>query len=246
MNIIILTAEDKIETNRYRISDERLSHIQKILKSEEGDVLEVGLLLGPTGTAKITSLSQTVVELQIIEFNKIINTSPKIDLVCALPRPQTLKKVLNISATMGVSNIYLIRSEKVEKSYFHSPLLEEINYTKYLIEGLSQGKRTDLPKISIHKKFKDFFTTYFNEKDNSAIRLIAHPDNSSYLTKKILDKMNHIILAIGPEGGWNDYEINFMVERGFNKFKLSENILRVESAVTAALSHIELLVNSEN
>lgn len=247
MNIIILTAEDKIDTNMYTISDERLTHIQKVLKSEPGDILEVGLLLGPTGNAKITALSKTSVELQIIKFNEIINPrAPKIDLICALPRPQTLKKVLNISATMGVNNIYLIKSEKVEKSYFHSPLLDKTNYNKYLIEGLSQGKRTDLPQISIHKKFKEFFTTYFNEENKNTIRLIAHPNNSSYLNKNILSNKSHSILAIGPEGGWNDYEINFMVERGFNKFKLSENILRVESAVTAALSHIELLVNSEN
>lgn len=245
MNIIILTAEDKIDTNRYRISDERLAHIQKVLKSEPGDILEVGLLLGPTGSAKIAALSKTEVELEIIRFNEIKNTkTPKIDLICALPRPQTLKKVLNISATMGVNNIYLIKSEKVEKSYFHSPLLEKTNYNKYLIEGLSQGKRTDLPQISIHKRFKEFFTTYFNEENKSTIRLIAHPDNSSYLNKNILNSTNHLILAIGPEGGWNDYEINFMIERGFNKFKLSENILRVESAVTAALCHVELLVNS--
>ncbi len=246
MNLIILTENDKTSTNYYTLTDERLTHIQKILKSEPGNILEVGLLFGPTGTAKITALSKTAVELQIIRFNEILNTpTPKIDLICALPRPQTLKKVLNISATMGVNNIYLIKSEKVEKSYFHSPLLEEINYTKYLIEGLSQGKRTDLPNISIHKRFKDFFTSYFNEENNNTIRLIAHPENSSYLNKNILNNTNHIILAIGPEGGWNDYEINFMVERGFNKFKLSENILRVESAVTAALCNVELLLNSE-
>ena len=52
------------------------------------------------------------------------------------------------------------------------------------------------------------------------------------------------MLAIGPESGWNEYEINFMEVIGFKKFKLSENILRVETAVTASLAQIELLMNS--
>ena len=244
MNIIILTERDKTSNNCYRITDERFTHIQKILKPELGDTLEIGLLLGPTGTAKIMHMSDSNVELQIEKLNKIKDHTPKIDLICALPRPQTLKKVLNISATMGINNLYLIRSEKVEKSYFHSPLLEERNYTKYLIEGLSQGKRTNLPKISIHKKFKEFFITHFVETNNNSIRLLAHPGVDNYLDKQSLQNSKHITLAIGPESGWNDFELNYMIDREFLKFKLSENILRVESAVTSALSQIELLTQS--
>ncbi len=55
-----------------------------------------------------------------------------------------------------LKNLYLFRSEKVEKSYFHSRLLEKENYKKYLIEGLSQGKRTQLPSVTVHKRFKHF------------------------------------------------------------------------------------------
>ena len=75
-----------------------------------------------------------------------------IDIICALPRPQTLKKVLISSAAMGVTNLFLIKSQKVEKSYFQSPLLNDNNYNKFLFEGLSQGKRTDLPTVTVHKK----------------------------------------------------------------------------------------------
>ena len=48
-------------------------------------------------------------------------------------------------------------------------------------------------------------------------------------------------MAIGPEGGWNEFEISLMEDKGFIKYKLSENILRVENAITAALSQIEMV-----
>lgn len=241
MNIIILLEKDFVEKEKYEISDDRFIHIKKILKSEAGDVVEIGLLNSSIGTAKILEINETKVLLEIISFTEKVSSSPKVDIICALPRPQTLKKVLNSCATMGVSNLYLIRSEKVEKSYFHSPLLNEENYTKYLIEGLSQGKRTDLPKVSIHNKFKVFFENDFEEICNNSNCLLAHPDAENYLNKIELDNSKNILLAIGPEGGWNDFEINLMEEKGFVKYKLSENILRVENAVTAALSQIELV-----
>ena len=244
MNIIILTEKDLVEKKIYEFSDDRFIHIKKILKLDAGDVVEIGLLNSSIGTAKILEITETKVLIEIISFTEKIATSPKVDIICALPRPQTLKKVLNSCATMGVSNLYLIRSEKVEKSYFHSPLLNEENYTKYLIEGLSQGKRTDIPKVSIHNKFKVFFENDFEEIRNNSNSLLAHPNTENYINKIELKDNKNILLAIGPEGGWNDFEINLMEEKGFIKYKLSESILRVENAVTAALSQIELVTNS--
>ncbi|MCF6271510.1 MAG: 16S rRNA (uracil(1498)-N(3))-methyltransferase [Melioribacteraceae bacterium] len=245
MNIIILTENDVIEKSIYKISDDRFLHIKNILKSEVGDVVEIGLLNSLIGSAEVLEISEAKVLLKTISFKEKIETSYKVDIICALPRPQTLKKVLNTCATMGVSNLYLIRSEKVEKSYFHSPLLNEANYSKYLREGLSQGKRTDLPKVSIHNKFKIFFENYFDEIDNNSICLLAHPNTENYLNKIKFENQKNIILSIGPEGGWNDFELNLMEAKGFVKFKLSENILRVENAVTAALSQIELVITGK-
>jgi RsmE family RNA methyltransferase len=243
MNIIILTEKDSVEKEKYKINDERFIHIKKILQSVVGDVIEIGLLNNSVGKAKITEMSDSEVVLNLITLKPNIDTSVKVDIICALPRPQTLKKVLNTCATMGVNNLYLIRSQKVEKSYFHSPLLQEENYRKYLIEGLSQGKRVNMPKVCIHNRFKQFFENYFEEIYKNSLCLLAHPETKNYLKKGSLGKKKNIVLAIGPEGGWNDFEIELMEMKGFQKFKLSENILRVENAVTSALAQVELVLN---
>lgn len=245
MNIILLTPNDKISESIYVIADNRANHILKILKSTVGDTLEIGLLNEHIGKANIIEIKNHTVKLEILVLNKLEKTKTQIDIILALPRPQTLKKVLSTVATMGINTLFLIRSEKVEKSYFHSPLLEEKNYTKYLFEGLSQGKRVTIPKVIICKKFKEFFESNLFENKNT-IKLLAHPNDKSFLNSRILKEQTKILIAIGPEGGWNDYEINYMVERGFQKFKLSQNILRVETAVSATLAQIELICNLSN
>lgn len=238
MNIILLTEKDRTNNNFYAISDERFAHLNKVLKCKLDDIIAIGLLNGKIGKAKVTSVNYSEIILEIISLDEKSKASHNIDIICALPRPQTLKKVLAISATMGVSNLFLIRSEKVEKSYFHSPLLKEENYSKFLIDGLSQGKRTDLPKVSIHKYFKIFFNSDFSLYD---FKLFAHPNSQNKLSNFPINSKSKILIAVGPEGGWNDFEIEFMLDKGFSKFKLSENILRVEFAVTAALAQTELL-----
>lgn len=242
MNIIILSEKDKAGNAYYKVSDDRFHHIKNILKSEVGDTIEIGLLNQSIGTARIGKILENEIFLEDIKFSNKQKDFYNIDIVCALPRPQTLKKVLSISASMGVNNLFLIRSEKVEKSYFESPLLKEENYTKFLIEGLSQGKRIQLPKVSIHKSFKQFFDNYFSKKQNSIIKLLAHPNSKNYINQLKLKKAERYILAIGPEGGWNNFEVEFMLNIGFIPFKISKNILRVENAVSASLAQIEMIL----
>ncbi len=241
MNIILLTEQDKTTENVYVVKDNRAEHINKILKSQKGDIVEIGILNGKTGTAKITEITDKKVKLKLLNIKETKTLEPIVDIICALPRPQTLKKVLNTIATMGVNNLYLIRSAKVEKSFYQSTLLKNENYTKYLLEGLSQGKRTKPPEVSIHKKFKLFFENNFTKENENKTKLLADTGTDKFLNKLKIENKKHYIIAIGPEGGWTDYEIAFMKKYGFITFKLSQNILRVETAVTAALAQLELI-----
>ena len=180
MNIIILNENDRLNDGLYSLKDDRFFHIKYILKLERGDYLEIGILNGPKGKAVINDIDFTETVLEIVEYYPEAASSFSIEIVFALTRPQTLKKVLNACAAMRVQSINLIRAEKVEKSYFQSPLLEEENYRKFLIEGLSQGKHTTLPEVQIYTRFKEFFKRRIPFYDSTC--LLADPSAKDYLS----------------------------------------------------------------
>ena len=245
MNLIILTDSDKLEPDRYTIDGPRAEHIKTILKLGVGDSFEIGLLDGPWGRGVIEKISSENIIVKIENLEEIPSPEPTVDLICALPRPQTLKKVLFTTAMMGVRNLHLIRANRVEKSYFQSPLLEPENYIPHLIEGLSQGKLTRLPKVFIHDRFKVFFEDTLpgieKESDIKPVKLVADPESGSNLTNVINNKSGWLVFAVGPEGGWVPFEIEMMEKAGFVKFSLGRWLLRVEHAVTVALGQLELL-----
>jgi len=244
MNLIILTDSDKLDQTRYLLGDHRAEHIKTVLKLEVGDSFEIGLLNGPRGAAVIEKISQDIT-VKIEQLAEIPPPEPTVDLVCALPRPQTLKKVLFTSAMMGVRTLHLIRANRVEKSYFQSPLLESENYTPHLIEGLSQGKLTRLPGVVVHDRFKVFFedTLPGLEKNLNIVpvKLAADPEAKADLGETLDKNAGWLIFAVGPEGGWVPFEIETMEKAGFRGFTLGRWLLRVEHAVTATLSQLELL-----
>ncbi|MBD3382641.1 MAG: RsmE family RNA methyltransferase [candidate division Zixibacteria bacterium] len=244
MNLVILTEADLCADNLYRLTDSRAEHIHRILKLKAGDKLSAGLVNGPSATAEIRQVDRTAVELYCdFKNSRPVNLQkPEIDIICALPRPQTLKKVLQTSASMAVRKLYLIRANRVEKSYFDSPLLEKQNYTRFLIEGLSQGGFTRLPEVSIHHRFRPFFEDLLPEiesaqKDNP-LCLCPHPEVPKQLCDSLKPLPSRVIASIGPEGGWVPFELELMQTQGFQLIRMGPWILRVENALVAVIAQV--------
>ncbi len=247
MNIIILTDNDRMNEGNFLVSDQRAEHIRTILKLQKGDALEVGILNGLRGSGIIEKIDDlgVMIHVENLYSKDDKNTLPQVDIICALPRPQTLKKVLITCGMMNVHSLFLIRANRVEKSYYHSPLLNPENYQPYLIEGLSQGKFTRLPEVKIFKRFKPFFEDTFPTIEKQAgseyIKLLPDSESGVMLNDVYSGNNQNIILAIGPEGGWVPFEIELMQGLGFKSFSLGPWILRVEHALTAALAQIEAI-----
>ncbi len=245
MNLILLSHSDMIDDDLYCIADNRSDHIRNLLKLTVGESLNVGILNGRSGRGTIEQIQNKKITIRTSELTLQPEAAIQIDLICALPRPQTLKKILITAGIFGIRQIHLIRANRVEKSYYQSMLLQPENYERFLIEGMSQGMITRMPAVSIHQKFKPFFEDFIRENytdsEAESLRLLPEPGTQNPLSSAWNSKAKEIILAVGPEGGWVDFELSLMKDCRFLPFKLSESILRVEHAVTASLAQIELL-----
>lgn len=234
MNLLLLTEDDLISNNQAIIKDRRLHHIQLIRQSKVGDTLEVGVVNGKKGMAKIVELTNDKAILEL-ELNK--NAPPKlpVTLILALPRPKMLRRVLQNVTTMGVSKLILINSYKVEKSFWQTPLLSTAAINQQLLLGLEQAKDTVLPEIKLIKRFKPFVEDQLPALTLHSTNLIAHLGNYPPCPNLLT---NHTTLAVGPEGGWIDYEVAKLQEVGFQPVQLGQRVLRVETAVIALLTKL--------
>lgn len=245
MNLIILSPDDAVAPDTYRLTFHRAEHVRSVLRSEVGDILQVGVINGPAGSARVEHMSETEVILCTGTLSEQPRPHPTVDLICALPRPQTLRKVLFTCGMMGVRRLHLVRANRVEKSYFHSPLLDPDKYTPHLIEGMSQGKLTRLPEVTVHGRFRTFFEDTLLDLEaaetDKAMKILPDPESRLHLRTLYRGREPRLLIAVGPEGGWVPFETETMQRLGFQRFNLARWTLRVETAVTAVLSQIELV-----
>jgi RsmE family RNA methyltransferase len=76
--------------------------------------------------------------------------------------------------------------------------------------------------------------------DPTPTLLIAHP-GAPPIESALIRPPAPIVLAIGPEGGWIERELETFMARGFSPVSLGAPILRVEAAVAAALGQLLVL-----
>jgi len=234
MNLILLNDEDFISESCVRFSGRRAKHVVSVHRAEVGKTLTVGLINGKVGSATVTKLDKELVELDV-ELKDDPPAPIPVTLVLALPRPKSLKKALHAAMTMGVKDIHIINSYRVDKSYWQTPVLKEDGLNKEIALALEQCKDTTLPKIHLHKRFKPFVEDEFPKIIKDTHAMVAHPTAAMRCP---FNARGPITLVIGPEGGFIPYEVDLLVENGAQAVSIGPHILRVEYAIPAILGKL--------
>jgi 16S rRNA (uracil1498-N3)-methyltransferase len=235
VNLILLFQEDFIEGNSLvRLQGRRLRHVIEVHRAVVGDELCVGVLGGRIGTGKVTSLSQSALEMEV-KLDRLPPPKLPLTLILALPRPKVIRRVLRSASTMGVPRIILLNCSRVEKSFWQSPLLSDTSVREQLILGLEQARDTVPPEVMLKPLFKPFVEDELPCLASGSLSLVAHPGAAEPCPR---DVRQATALAIGPEGGFIPYEIEKLVARGFQPVRISDRILSVETAVPALISRL--------
>lgn len=235
MNLILLAKNDFTEGLKVSLSDHRAEHIINVLKPEIGQNIKVGMINGNIGQGKVIALAGNTVELEVNDF-KIAPPSPlAVTLIVAMQRPKTMRKILQSATALGVKKFFIIETWKVEKSYWISPLLRLEELAEQFILGLEQAGDTIMPEIEIRKRFRPFVEDELPAIIKGTKGLIAHPGGETECPHQVNQQ---VTIAIGPEGGFTDYEVEKMRDAGMTPITLGARTLRSEFAVTAILARL--------
>jgi len=222
------------------LRDRRAVHLRTVLGAGVGAHVRAGVIGGGVGSAEILADDGAAITLGLAITEPAPAPLP-IELVLAIPRPKVLTRVIEAAATFGVTRIELTNAWRVDKSYLRSPRLLPDALALAARLGAEQGATTHLPAIAIHRRLMELLDARW--PGPPAVKLVAHPGAPPIETAFPVGTgaTAPLALAIGPEGGWIPREVETFVARGFSPVSLGAPILRVETAVAAALGQLLVL-----
>ncbi len=232
MNLLLFEAGEPQEGRCLLLQgDPRLEHLRRVLSAKVGDTLRAGVLNRSRGSVEVLELDSSHA-LLAYRREATPEADPQLTLLLALPRPQTLRKVLFALPQLGVSRLLLCRSARVEKSFFQSKLLVDGEWRRHLQDGLMQAGCVRQPQIVLVDRFRQAVEDWLPQLlPANALRLLPHPGSRDTLTREDLLRGGPACIALGPEGGWVPFEVELLRSLGFHPIHLGERILRVETAL---------------
>lgn len=242
MNLILVAPSDIITSGsspslEVRITDQRrLRHLRDVHRANIGDSFNMGILNGDMGRGTLMALSD-----QEAHFELTLSTPPPsalpLHLILALPRPRMLARTLENITALGVKQVTLLNTRRVEKSYWQSPELAREKIDQHLWLGLEQTCDTRWPEITLAPLFKPFVEDSLPMLLKGRRGLLAHPHTDQECPRG-LTQDEPTVLAIGPEGGFIPYEVEQLTAAGLAPVHIGPRILRVETAVVALLARL--------
>jgi 16S rRNA (uracil1498-N3)-methyltransferase len=241
MNLISLEPEDFVAVDEVVLRDRRLEHARKHLALKPGDRVRVGLLEplraeGPPspnlGEGEVLAIDRDALHLRV-RFGEAPPPASPIILALALPRPPTLEKVLQHGTAMGIKRFCFFHARRTEKSYWQASALEPAALRRHLVLGLEQARDSVVPDIELHPRFRPFVEDRLKLLRANMPVLVADPEGSEPCPRA---QAGPLVLVIGPEGGFVEFERQRLRELGDRLVHLGPRILRVEAAMISLVA----------
>ena len=235
MNLVLLEPDEVTATGRVMLDGIRARHLLTVLDAAVGDTVRLGIIDGPAGVGTVMERGATTIGLQCAFEG--IPPCPAIDLLLAVPRPKVLRRLWAQLAALGVRRIVLTNAARVERNYFDTHVLTPECYRPLLLEGLQQARDTRLPLVTVHRQFRVLIEDDLSTLTGNGTRIVADPSGRMTIRESLAaDRENRVVLAVGPEGGWNAFELSLLEAHGFQCVGIGGRTLRTDTACVALLA----------
>jgi 16S rRNA (uracil1498-N3)-methyltransferase len=212
-------------------------HLGRVLRAEPGQLYElsdgVSVWLARVESLGMMKRGEHRIEFTLVEPVEIREPALHVDLLIALVKFDRFEWCLEKATELGVRNIVPFAAARSEKALVAAAEKRRARWEKILIESAQQSRRVRAPGISATvTPEKAFAGTDADCKILLSERADAEP------LRNVLrgNTSNSVALAIGPEGGWTDGELDSARAAKFVEASLGQLILRTETAVLSGLA----------
>ena len=226
---------NQIENNNICIIGEDVKHIEKVLRLNINDEINVcNTEKQENYKTKIMAMDKDKIICKIEDIiRSVAESNVEITVFQGLPKSEKMELIIQKCVELGAKGIVPVEMERSIVKYTEKDKLKKIERWQKISESAAkQCGRDYVPQINniininlvsnLIDKYDTLLVAYENEQNNTLKGELAKLKN--------LDKKNlRVGVLIGPEGGLSQEEIDILMEKGSKIITLGKRILRTET-----------------
>lgn len=234
---------DELNNNdsvQFKKEDEH--HILNVLRMKINDEVEV-VYDKKVYLCKLASLKPLIgiIKKEIIDDSELKND---ITLYYCLVKGEKLDLVIQKAVELGVSHIVLLNSKRTIVSF--KDVEKKLSRFQQIIKGAAeQSHRLMIPTIDGVYDLSKLNKSYLKTHNFVAYEQNKGAQDATYKFFNDIKTGENISLLIGPEGGFDEKEVEYANQLGFKNISLGSRILRSETAAIACLAQLSFVLESK-
>ncbi len=233
---------EQVSDDSIIILGDDVNHIKNVLRMKLGDTLSVCDYENSVNyEVKIEEFLKNEILCKIQKMSEnMAESNVKVHIYQGLPKADKMEMIIQKSVELGVEAITPVEMKRcVVKLDGKDKVKKRERWQKISEVAAKQSGRDIIPKIynimSIEEVTEEF--------SNYDIVLLCYENEKNNLLKNILNEVEEsgnlkVAVIIGPEGGIDISEVEYMEKKGAKVVSLGNRILRTETVCLAMLSII--------
>ncbi|MDX8380966.1 MAG: 16S rRNA (uracil(1498)-N(3))-methyltransferase [Ghiorsea sp.] len=220
------------------IDSEQARYLYQVMRLQVGNEITVFNGLGGEYLAKLTVLAKNSGQCVLQTKTDISRELPiRVHIIQAANRSEKIETVLQKATELGATSFQIVNSERATLNLAGNKKEKRLlRWQKIVIEAAEQSERTALPQVAWLDKISQIQAV--------GKCFILHPRDAMLwqdVRNQIMD-CEDVTLAVGPEGGWTNKELEILQQQGFSPLTFGARIMRTETAAPALLAAIQAVL----
>ena len=231
--IILMTRRrwiaDEVSGNRGSLIGEHADHLVRVLRARVGQEFDIA-----TGAVvrrgRIVTIEEGRVEFELKEETAATEAA-NLTLLLAIFKFDRMEWAIEKCTELGVTRIVPVIARRTDAHLVPAAPKRVERWRRIALQASEQSRRTTPPEISAPLKLQEAASF------SGGLRIVlAESEKQTQLADVLATHSpeGETILAIGPEGGWTDEELQIFQKAGWISASLGSTILRAETAAIAA------------
>jgi 16S rRNA (uracil1498-N3)-methyltransferase len=238
---------NRFENSKATLVGETAGHLARVLRAEPGQLYELSdgntVWLARIEEVGLLNRGENRIEFSLVEQVAAAESALRLTLLLALVKFDRFEWCLEKATELGVDEIVVLAADRTDKVLLAAAPKRYVRWEKILHESAQQSRRLAAPRLSEAIRPAKAFAA-----QSDGVRILLSERQNVSLLRDVLERSPGSVasatLAIGPEGGWTDVEIESARAAGFAEASLGNLILRTETAVISTLAIVRFALES--
>ena len=219
---------DEFSNTHAALTGAHAEHLIRVLRARPGQQFDIAT--GPiVRRGRIVTITDNRVDFELADE---ISASPALalTLLLAVFKFDRLEWAIEKCTELGVSQIIPVIARRTDAHLAAASVKRSDRWRRIALQAAEQSRRGTPPEIASPMKLPEAVT------QSAGLRIVlAESERQTFLADLLTShEQGEITLAIGPEGGWTNEELNLFQKSGWSSASLGSTVLRAETAAIAA------------